>query len=315
MITQTFLLCFSIALLFTAGEIAVRGAVGLASYMRLSPAIIGLTILGIGTSLPELSTSISATLQNKHSLLIGNIVGSNIANTLLILGLTTAISSSYVGDRLTKISIGISVLISLVFFAMIYDGDFSRIESIILLLGGTIFLIWSFKLVKDKEADDIDEDIVNKKPNSLVLSLVFIVVGLILLPLSADMLVKSSTLLAIYFGVSEIFIGLTIVSIGTSLPELAVSLVSIFRNHHGLSVGNIVGSNIFNIAIIATIAGIVNPMNFNFAEVLPHMVVMTIALTIPLLFVLFNKTMFKSVGIVFLFSYIGYISLLVIGSV
>ena len=240
--------------LFFGGEFLVRGASNIARTYRISPMVIGLTIVGFGTSTPELLVSLNAALKGVPAIAIGNVLGSNIANILLILGVAALITPILIPlSRLWRdlaVMAGATALI----WVMLLDGAVSRLEGGILLAGLVGFLAMSFLVVRVDDADD------EAPPPPIWRSALLTVGGLVILMVGARLLVDSATDIALTFGISEAVIGLTIVAVGTSLPELATSLIAAWRNQMDIAVGNIIGSNIFNILGILGLTTLILPI-------------------------------------------------------
>lgn len=268
--------------LFFGGEALVRGSVGIARRMAIPPLLIGLTVVGFGTSTPELLVSVDAALRGAPDIAIGNIVGSNIANMLLIVGVTClvwpiAVSGSTLRRDTAVMVIGVLALVPI--FAI---GEMGRFAGGLLVTGLASYLIWAYLQPGDAAVEDID----TPPLVSALVSVLWVVGGLVVLMFGARFLVDGSVSIARGFGVSEAFIGLTIVAIGTSLPELATSVIAAFRRQSEIAIGNIVGSNIFNVLGILGITALIKPipvadrfLNFD----LPIMIIVSLILTILLL--------------------------------
>ena len=260
----------------------MRGSVGIARRMAIPPLLIGLTVVGFGTSTPELLVSVDAALRGAPDIAIGNIVGSNIANMLLIVGVTClvwpiAVSGSTLRRDTAVMVIGVLALVPI--FAI---GEMGRFAGGLLVTGLASYLIWAYLQPGDAAVEDID----TPPLVSALVSVLWVVGGLVVLMFGARFLVDGSVSIARGFGVSEAFIGLTIVAIGTSLPELATSVIAAFRRQSEIAIGNIVGSNIFNVLGILGITALIKPipvadrfLNFD----LPIMIMVSFILTILLL--------------------------------
>ncbi len=237
-------------LLIFAGDFLVRGAVSIAQRAGVSPLVIGLTVVAFGTSAPELVVGIDAVLKGAPTLALGNVVGSNIANILLVIGLPAllaplACNAARLNQNMT-IMLGASVL----FIGLAYMGPYAWPQGLVLLTGLTAFLGYSAMRAKHapEAVDPLEElDGVPEHPDSYGFATMLVVGGLLGLSFGADMLVNGSVTIARGFGVSEAVIGLTLVAIGTSLPELMTALAAAIRGHSDVAVGNVIGSNIFNI--------------------------------------------------------------------
>ncbi len=290
--------------LFFGGEFLIRGAVGIARRLHVPPLVIGLTIVGFGTSTPELLVSLQAAMAGAPSLAIGNVIGSNIANILLILGLSSLIA--VVPLRFADMRRDFAVMIgaTLLLWLMFAGGVVSRVEGTVLTAGLFLYLWIS---LKGTAGSAPPQDEVETIP--LWQSIAFAVAGLIVLMVGARLLVDSATEIARTFGVSEAVIGLTIVAVGTSLPELATSIIAAMRRHPELAVGNILGSNVFNILGILGITALVTPIpvEARFAG-LDMALALASALTM-VGFAMFGGRIGRFGGGALLIGYVGYIGL------
>lgn len=256
-----------LAMLYFGAEWLVRGSINIANKFKISQLVIGLTIVAFGTSTPELSVSISSALEGMSDVALGNVVGSNIANIGLILGLSAIIAPIVVTKSTVRKEIPIMIGVAVILILISIDGNISFIDGILLVIGVLAFTVFSYKSSK-KEFNDKPSTIDESKSNHVQIqekkiipkSISLIVIGLVLLTFGSFMTVDNAVAIAKSFGVSERVIGLTLVAIGTSLPELITSVIAAKKGHGDLSIGNIVGSNIFNILAIlgisAAIAGI-----------------------------------------------------------
>ena len=240
--------------LLIGGESLVKGAVATAQRLRIPPMVIGLTLVGFGTSTPELLTSIQAALDGAPGIAVGNVVGSNIANILLIVGVSALIAPIAVGKRGFRQDMGFMIGATVLFMAIAATGQLGRTSALALLFGLTLFLILSLRRT-DADAPEIDT------PNlSVPIALLYFAGGLLITLLGARFLVKGAIGLAEDMGVSQAVIGLPIVAVGTSLPELVTSVLAARRGHSDVALGNIVGSNIFNIFGILGATAMVKPI-------------------------------------------------------
>ena len=258
-------------LMFTLGlvaltigaELMVRGAARLALTFGISPLVVGLTIVAFGTSAPEMAVSAGAALSGSGDLAIGNVVGSNIANVLLILGLSALIVPLAVNEQIIRQEIPIMIGASLLFLVLALDGNIGRGEGALLfalVIVYTVFLVTqSRRASKAAEAEFAEEmpDTTSTWDAHWSVQALLVLGGLVLLVLGADWLVDSAVAVARAFGVSDLVIGLTVVAVGTSMPEIATSLVAAFRGQRDIAVGNVVGSNIFNIFACMGFAGLI----------------------------------------------------------
>lgn len=251
------------ALLFAGAEGLVRGASSLARRFGLSPLVIGLTVLAFGTSMPELVVSVSAALEGASAIAVGNVVGSNIGNIALILGITALISPPRVQAQVVKVDIPVMIGVSVLVVVLLNDGMLGRLEGAVLalgLLGYVAFQLLAARKESGAIQDEFDEGVPPVTGSPLV-DVLLVLGGLGLLVLGARWLVSGAVTLAESFGVPDAVIGLTVVAIGTSLPELATSVVAALRGEGDLAVGNVVGSNIFNLLGILGIAAVVHPLS------------------------------------------------------
>ena len=242
------------AALFFGGEALVKGASGVARQFRLSPMVIGLTVVGFGTSAPELLVSLQAALEGQPAIAIGNIVGSNIANILLILGISALIAPLLIPAQKMWRDFAFMIAATAILWWMLLDGAITRVDGGILLAGLVLFLIVAFSTGKEEADPDADP-----LPPQWI-SWAYTLGGLVVLVIGARLLVDSSVTIARTYGISEAIIGLTIVAVGTSLPELATSVIAAMRKQTEIAVGNIVGSNIFNIFGILGITALIHPI-------------------------------------------------------
>lgn len=241
--------------LFLGGELLVRGAVGIARRFGLSPLVIGLTVVGFGTSTPELLVSLQAALDGTPAISIGNVVGSNIANILLILGVSALIAPLAMAWAGLKRDMVVMIAATIALGAMMIGGVLGRAEGA-LMLGALALYLWAAMRQGGAGAEDQDESPVPP----LWKSAAFTLAGLVGLMIAARLLIDAATTIARDFGISEAVIGLTIVAVGTSLPELATSVVAAIRRQTEIAVGNVVGSNIFNILGILGMTALITPV-------------------------------------------------------
>ena len=235
----------------------VDGAVSIAKEFRISPLLIGLTIVGLGTSAPEILVSAIASWQGKFGLAVGNALGSNIANIGLILGAAALISPLAFHSQLLKRELPVLLLTSFLCYALAFDGLYV-LDGVIMLIGLGLFLCWLILLAKnDKPKDPLSKEIEQKLPEAMPSqkAWMFFILGMVGLLLSSKLLVWAAINIAEYFGVSDLVIGLTIVALGTSLPELAASISSIMKKEDELAVGNIIGSNMYNLLAVYSLPG------------------------------------------------------------
>ena len=233
------------------------GAVAVAEKMKMPQIVIGLTIVAMGTSMPEFCVSLISALKGTSDLAVGNIVGSNIFNTLLIVGVSALVAPMSIMKTTVRKDIPFALVASALLLIMCLDGDISRIDAAILFV---MFLIFMYITLRGAKAQGTDVEEKEKKPMATWLSVVWILVGLACLIGGSNLFVDGATVVATKLGVSEAFIGLTIVAGGTSLPELATSVVSARKGNSGIAIGNVLGSNVFNILAILGLTGVISPM-------------------------------------------------------
>ncbi|WP_142849467.1 calcium/sodium antiporter [Telmatospirillum sp. J64-1] len=253
-------------LLFVGGEALVRGAVALARRLGVSPLVIGLTIVAAGTSAPELVVSLQAALRGQPDIAVGNVVGSNIANILLILGTAGLIQSMRASPGLVYRDGGIMVGASLLLVAVALTGQVAQWQGGIMFAGLIAYIVYSYWAEKRGTKPDFhsqEAEEFEAVPMKLPVAVLVLILGLGGVMLGADWLINGAVTIARQFGVSEAVIGLTVVAIGTSLPELATSVIAAFRRHADVAIGNVIGSNIFNILGILGVTALVTPVPVN----------------------------------------------------
>lgn len=261
MLEAIVLLCVGLVLLVWSADRLVYGAAALARNFGVAPLVIGMTILAMGSSAPEMMVSATAALAGKTDTAVGNVLGSNIANIALILGITALLKplsiSSTIIRRELPLMLGVTVIAGL----LLWDNYLGRMEGAFLAVLFILFLLAMLKISRANKNDPLmenqEEEIPTGVSNSSALIWVFIGLGLLLY--SSDMVVESAVTIAKYFGMSDLVIGLTIIAVGTSLPELAASIASIYKGEDDMAVGNIIGSNVFNILAVMGIPGLLNP--------------------------------------------------------
>lgn len=317
MLLAIVLFLIGLGLLVLGAESLVRGAASLASKLGVSALVVGLTVVAFGTSAPELIVNLVSAWQGNADIAIGNIIGSNIANILLILGIVALLTPVKVKHSTVWREIPFALLASLLVLGMgndaLLDGNpfnaITRTDGLSLISLFCIFLFYTFGIAK-KNHDDEENKVTTY---SYGISTLLTVTGLILLFYGGKLLVDNAVILAKLAGLSESLIGLTIVAVGTSLPELATSVVAAWHGHDDLAVGNIVGSNIFNIFWILGVTGTMLQLPFNPATNIDVMV--AVGATLALFFAMFlgNKhRLDRWQGVVFLLAYFAYVAYLVV---
>ncbi|MEM8720630.1 MAG: calcium/sodium antiporter [Cyanobacteria bacterium P01_G01_bin.39] len=311
----TFLtLVTGLVLLVIGAEFLVKGASRVAAILQIPPLIIGLTIVAYGTSAPEMSVSIMSSFSEQGAdIAIGNVVGSNICNILLVLGLSSVVAPLVVTKQIIRSDVPIMIGVSLLLFMFALDGQLSRVDSAILFVGG---IVYTLSLIYQSSKQGTEQDEFTEEysfDDEVTLSLwvkniVFIIGGSSLLIFGSNWLVNSAVTIAEYFQVSKLLIGLTIIALGTSLPELATSIVASLRGERDIAVGNVLGSNIFNILAVLGIAGTVSPDGIN---VSPAVINFSAPVAIAVAFACFpifysGKRIDRWEGLLFLFYYLAY---------
>ena len=261
MLLNILFIVVGIALVLWGADRLTDGAVAVAEKMKMPQIVIGLTIVAMGTSMPEFCVSLISALKGTSDLAVGNIVGSNIFNALLIVGVSALVAPMTIMETTVRKDIPFALVASALLLIMCLDGNISRLDAGILFVMFLIFMYMTLKGAK-KQGADAEEAIEGegKKPMDTWLSVVWILVGLLCLIGGSNLFVEGATAVATNLGVSEAVIGLTIVAGGTSLPELATSVVSARKGNSGIAIGNALGSNVFNILAILGITGMITPM-------------------------------------------------------
>ncbi len=252
--------------LVLGAEGLVRGAARLAARTGLSPVVIGLTVVAFGTSAPELAVSIGAAMTDQADIAVGNVVGSNIANVLLVLGLSAVVGGSLVvAQRIVRVDVPIVIVVSVLVLIFALDRSIGRVEGLVLVALLVAYILWTLLGARRGQTPAIDAEYVEAldhekiRASSPWADAGFVVGGLLLLVVGAQALVSAATDIAEQLGVSQLVIGLTVVAIGTSLPELATSILAAARGERDLAVGNAVGSNLFNLLAVLGISAVVSP--------------------------------------------------------
>ncbi len=310
------LLLGGFVLLVAGGEVLVRGASGVARAIGLSPLVVGLTVVSFATSAPELAVTLDAAVSGSPGLAIGNVVGSNIANVLLVLGVSALVTPLVVRSRVVRLDVPVMIVLSLAFFVLALDGTISTLDGA-LLLGALVLYVARAVITSrrgPKHPDGADDDARRTRP--VWLDLLLVAVGVGLLVLGANWLVGSATAIAAALGISDLVIGLTVVAIGTSLPELATSVIAVRRGERDIAVGNVVGSNIFNIGSVLGLTAVISPGGVPVAEAaigfdIPFMVAVALAV-LPVVYT--RASVARWEGMVFVAYYLAYTLYLLLDS-
>lgn len=310
------LLILGLVVLIAGGEFLVKGAVGIATILQISPLVIGLTVVSFGTSAPELLVSLNAAVEGSPGIAMGNVLGSNVANLALVLGVTVLIFPLAV-DRQTKIiDWPMMMFVSLLLFVFCYDLKIERWEGIVLI---AILLIFTFLLIRKSRRQSkaealLNEDLDVEPAGSTLHSLGFLIVGLVGLYFGSDWLLDGAVGIAESLGMEERVIGLTIVAFGTSAPELVASCMAAYRQQTDISIGNLIGSNIFNVCAVLGITSTVKEISVDQAIMDSDMLWM-LGISLAILpMMLIGRKIGRLKGVLLVGTYITYISILVVSS-
>lgn len=303
-------------LLVWSADRFVEGAASAARHFGMAPLLIGIVVIGFGTSAPEMIVSASSALSGSPGIALGNAYGSNITNIALILGFTAIIKPLLVHSDVIKKELPILMAVTALSAYLVYDANITRLDAVILLAVFTCYMTWTvitaMKSKNDPLANDVDAELDDLPQMTIGKAIMWLVVGLLLLMVSSQFLVWGAVEVAKFFGVSDLVIGLTIVAVGTSLPELASSIAAARKGEVDLALGNIIGSNLFNTLAVVGIAGAIEPMEVA-PEVFSRDMVIMSGLTVLLFLMCFNLyrrpeggRINRLEGLLLLLSYIGY---------
>ena len=273
-----------VALVWSADKF-IDGASSLAKSYGMPPLLIGMVIIGFGTSAPELVVSALAAYQGNPGIALGNAYGSNISNIALILGLTAILMPISVQSLVLKKELPILTIVTLISMGLIYDLELSRLDAVILLSVFCVLMVWTIyegvRNSKDHLAKEVESEFADLKRMPLNKAYLYLILGFLLLIISSRILVYGAVGIATAFGISDTIIGLTIVAIGTSLPELASSIIAARKGESDIALGNVIGSNLFNTLAVVGVAGIISPLSFE-KEIFSRDVTVMLALTVSL---------------------------------
>lgn len=272
-------------MLFIGAEGLIRGSSTLAIKIGITPLIVGLTVVAFGTSAPELVVSLKAALVGNSSISLGNVIGSNIANIALILGIASLIRPLYVHANIIMREIPIMIGVSILLIVLLLDGEVGFIDGLIFVLGIIVYTIVNIYMARKEKSSEVKEEFEEglKSRLGVPVSIIFVVIGLGLLIIGANFFVQSAVAIAKLFNISDAIIGLTIVAIGTSLPELITSIVASYKKESDIAIGNVVGSNIFNILGILGITALIVPISLiGISSIDLIIMVLTAVLLLPL---------------------------------
>lgn len=319
MLIAVIYLIIGLFLLVFAADYLVKGASSIARTMGISPLIVGLTVVSFGTSAPELAVSIVSAFKGQADLALGNVVGSNIFNILVVLGLSAMIIPLVVNQQLIRFDVPVMIGLSILLYGLCYDGEITRLDGAVLFILGLAYIFLLLRQSKKEKNPKVLEEYEeeygeNPSDPGWLKNISFVVFGVGGLVLGSNLLVSGAVTIATYFGVSELIIGLTIVSVGTSLPEVATSVVAAMKGEKDIAVGNVVGSNIFNIVLVLGLSSIVAPAGIAVSSHaisfdLIFMGAVAVA-TLPIFF--YGYRVGRTAGIFFLIFYLIYLAYLVL---
>ena len=310
-------LVFGLIIMIWGAELLVRGASRLATAVGISPLVVGLTVVAFGTSSPELAVSVMSAFEGQADLALGNVVGSNIFNILFILGISALIVPLIVAQQLVRFDVPVMIAASIVILLMGMDGTIGRIDGVFLFAGVVAYTVFLIRQSRREESAEVkaeyEAEFGDKGTPAILKNVGLIVVGLAGLMLGSKWLVDSAVSIAEAFGVSELVIGLTIVAAGTSMPEVATSVMAAIKGERDIAVGNVVGSNIFNILCVLGLSSIVAPSGITVSDAalrfdIPVMIAVAVA-CLPIFFAGYRISRFN--GAAFLFFYIAYLVYLI----
>ena len=317
-ILPAILIIIGFVLLIKGADFLVEGSSDIAKRFHIPEIVIGLTIVSIGTSLPELLVSINSATKGFSDMSLGNVIGSNIANFLLILGVSASLRRLKLKKETRYIEVPLCILYTIIFAILCNTGNMiTRVEAVVLLVLFNIFIGYTVAMgIKGEKYDEeapIDEDDAvekaakEKDPGSLWRNIIQILLGIVSLKFGGDFIVDNSVIIAEYFHISEKIISLTIIAIGTSLPELVTSVIAALKGNSDISVGNIIGSNIFNMTMIIGVAALIKPITFNI-EYNTDLIILFVASIGLFLFQYIppKNMMSKRNGVMYLAGYVAY---------
>jgi len=301
------LLILGIVVLLLGGECLVRSAVGLNMKFKLSPLLIGTTVVSFGTSAPELIVSINAVLDGNSQIAVGNVIGSNVANIGLVLGITVLFRTVLISRSKYLWSWSLMLFASLIFLIFSLDFEISQIEGILLIIGLIVFIFLSIRREYKSDKHDYIEGVNHKKISSLSIFVYFILGGLGLW-YGSELLVDNAIVIAQNIGVSDFIIAISVVALGTSLPELVTSIIAMSKGENSISIGNLIGSNIFNIFAVLGVSSVLNPLMIDGFLIQIDIPIMIGFAVMVGLFMFLGKRMGPIEGIALLSAYIAYIA-------
>ena len=312
MIIEIILILIGFVLLIKGADLFIKASISIAEKFNLSKMLIGLSIVAIGTSLPEIFITITSSLEGYSDLVIGNSVGSCICNFLLVIGITSLIRDVKLDKTTIKIHFTIEIFIILLLLYLGNSNEINRLYGIILILCAIFYVVYT--IYEEKKNKELDKELIKEvkdlelKENSIIIIILYIVLGLLGLKFGSDFVVNNATLIANDLGFSESFIGITIIAVGTALPEIITGIISAKKNENELFLGNIVGSNIINLTLLIGIGSVIKPIKYNVEFNFSLIFLILITIVLQLIGILNKKARINKIfGIGFILIYIIYI--------
>ncbi|MCK5638575.1 MAG: calcium/sodium antiporter [Flavobacteriaceae bacterium] len=305
------LLIAGFVILILGGNWLLKAAVGLSLRLNIPKIVIGMTVVSFATSAPELIVSLNSALDGHADIALGNVIGSNIANLGLVLGIVTIVSTMRIEKSFYKIDWPVMMMASVIFYLFIaFDGVLQRYEGVILFLLLIVFLVYLLKFQKTAVVDEMPDDDI---PLPILKALMYLIIGGAGLWLGSELLIKGAINIAHHFNVSERVIGVTIISIGTSVPELAASIIAVVNKEKAISLGNLIGSNVFNILAVLGITSMITPLSVQDPGLLTNDIIWMLVfavLILPLVFVPERMKLSWKEGLILLGGYVVFIALM-----
>lgn len=313
MVLSIILIIVGFILLIVSADLLVDGSSGLAKKFHIPEIIIGLTIVSIGTSMPELFVSITSALGGYSDMALGNIIGSNLCNLLLILGLSAILKPVTFQKETRLYEIPMCLVFTIILAAFCNTGNrISKTEAVVLIALFILFLVYTIIMGKKKSAEELSEKDETKN-NSTIKDLILIILGIVGLKFGGSLTVDNAVNVANYFSVSEKIISLTILAVGTSLPELVTSVTAAIKGNSDIAIGNIIGSNIFNMLLIIGVSAIINPITYNISYNLDFSILLISTIILALFpFIPPKDKMSRANGVIYFLMYAAYIAILFI---
>ena len=306
MLLNILIIIVGVALVIGGADRMTEGAVSLAQRMKIPEIVIGLTIVAMGTSMPEFCVSMVSALKSTTAMAVGNVVGSNIFNTMLIVGMAALVAPMMITHSTVKKDMPWTILASVLLACISIDGNISRLDALLLTLTFFCFIAYTLRESRKGQPTSQDQEQENKKTYKPMIALLLVLAGLGCLILGSNLFVDSASSVATSLGVSEGVIGLTIVAGGTSLPELATSVVAARKGQSAIAIGNVIGSNVFNILLILGATATISPLQMEGITVI-DMGVMMVSIVLVWLFSFTRYTVERWEGAVLVLGYLGYL--------